>query len=71
MKTKRTKSGLGDALFKAKNKQKAAAKEFYEKHKVEELETKPKVQLESVTERDTLAEFLYTSELAQKKFNVG
>lgn len=63
-------SCLGNALIKAKNKQKVAANAYFKQNKVEEVEKKPKVNLASVVERDTLAEFMYGAELAQKKFNV-
>lgn len=70
MKGNKKSTGLGNALLKAKNRQKAEAKRYFQENKVEEIEVKPKVNLESVTERDTLAEFLYASELQQRKFNV-
>lgn len=62
---------LGKALMNAKSKQKHDAQEYFKKNKAEEQEQKPKANLVSVVERDTLAEFMYGAELAQKKFNVN
>lgn len=67
---KKNETCLGKSLMKAKNKQKMEARAYFKKHKAEEVELKPKANLVSVVERDTLAEFMYDAELAQTKFNV-
>ena len=64
------KTGLGNALIKAKNKQKQEANEYFKNNKAEKIEKNPKANLASVIERDTLADFMYEAELAQTKFNV-
>jgi len=64
-------SGLGRALIKSKNKRHMAAAQFLKKTGAEEKEVLPKQKLESCIQRDSLADFLYTAELTQQKFEVG
>ena len=65
------KNDLGKALIKAKNRQHVSDQEFFKQNKTEKQEVHVKKNLTSVTERDTLAEFLYDAELSKKKFNVS
>ncbi len=63
-------SSLGRALIKSKNKRHMAAAQFLKKTGAEEKEVLPKQKLESCVQRDSLADFLYTAELTQQKFEV-
>lgn len=64
-------NSLGRALIKSKNKSKMAAHAFLKKTGAEEKEVLPKQKLQSCVQRDSMADFLYTAELTQQKFEAG